>query len=166
MYVYPEIKAYIVPFAPPIASRAIAITLFEPIAFIPTPFVEEIVIGSPATIEPFSLFTLIGTLPDIAIGYCPRPTSLSPGARPRIKPGAVATTPTSCASVAFEALVTGYKTLYPVKKTIKGWRGDDIEIDWLYMLQENFNLAKMLRSEDEKPTNIKEVLTKLKVNYE
>lgn len=67
---------------------------------------------------------------------------------------------------AFEALVIGYKTLYPAKKKIVGWRGGEIEIDWLYVLQENFNLAKMLRSVDEKPTNVKAVLDKLGINYE
>lgn len=46
---------------------------------------------------------------------------------------------------AFEALVKGYKTIYPLKKTITGWRESEIEIDWAYMLQENFNMAKMLR---------------------
>lgn len=66
---------------------------------------------------------------------------------------------------AFEALVLGYKTLYPQPKTITGWRGDEIEIDWLYVLQENFNLAKMLRSADEEPTDVKSVLQKLKVNF-
>ncbi len=62
---------------------------------------------------------------------------------------------------AFEALVEGYKTLYPSKKVVKGWRGDDIEIDWLYMLSENFNLAKLLRTRDEQPTDVKAVLIKL-----
>lgn len=66
---------------------------------------------------------------------------------------------------AFEALVKGYKTLYPAPKKIIGWRGDEIEIDWLYVLTENFNLAKMLRSRDEKPTNVKDVLNKLGVEY-
>lgn len=66
---------------------------------------------------------------------------------------------------AFAALVQGYKTLYPSAKTIKGWRGDDIEIDWLYMLDENFNLAKLLRTKDEKRTCVKDVLDKLKINY-
>ncbi len=66
---------------------------------------------------------------------------------------------------AFQALVTGYKTLYPSPKIITGWRGDEFEINWLYVLQENFNLAKMLRSEDEQPTDVKAVLDKLKVNY-
>lgn len=67
---------------------------------------------------------------------------------------------------AFEALVAGYKTLYPAKKKIVGWRGDSIEIDYLYVLQENFNLAKMLRTRDEKTTNIRELLTKLQIEHE
>lgn len=65
----------------------------------------------------------------------------------------------------FEALVKGYQTLYPSKKIVKGWRGDDIEIDWLYMLSENFNLAKLLRTRDEKPTDVKAVLDKLGIVY-
>jgi len=66
---------------------------------------------------------------------------------------------------AFEAVVKGYKTLYPSAKVIKGWRGDDIEIDWLYCMTENFNLAKLLRTRDEQPTVIKDVLDKLKIEY-
>jgi hypothetical protein len=65
---------------------------------------------------------------------------------------------------AFEALVRGYKTLYPQPKTIKGWRGDDIEVDWLYMLQENMTLAFMLRKLDDK-INVKEVMDNLGVDY-
>lgn len=66
---------------------------------------------------------------------------------------------------AFEALVTGYKTLYPAPKTITNFRGDTFEIDWLYCLTENFNLAKMMRTYDEKPTVVKDVLDKLKIVY-
>lgn len=66
---------------------------------------------------------------------------------------------------AFQALVDGYKTLYPAKKVITGWRGDEIEIDWLYMLNENFNLAKMMRTREEKLTDVKSVLDKLGVGY-
>lgn len=65
---------------------------------------------------------------------------------------------------AFEALVKGYKQLYPAPKKIIGWRGDEIEIDWLYVLQENFTLAKMLRWEGDK-TDVKEVMDKLGVEY-
>ena len=66
---------------------------------------------------------------------------------------------------AFQALVDTYKILYPEPKTVVLWRGDEREIDWLYVLQENFNLAKMLRSVDEKPTIVKDVLDKLDINY-
>jgi len=82
---------------------------------------------------------------------------------------------------ALEALVKGYKLLYPSPKTIVGWRGyedpkdmkilkpdaDDfkIEVDWAYVLQENFTLARMLRSRDEKPVVVKDVLTKLEVEH-
>lgn len=81
---------------------------------------------------------------------------------------------------AFQALVNGYKLLYPAPKTIVGWRGYtdfknkvladnwkdyEITVDWLYVLQENFNLAKMLRTRDEQVTNVKEVLDKLGVEY-
>ena len=63
----------------------------------------------------------------------------------------------------FEALVKGYKTLYPSSKKIVGWRGDDIEVDFMYVLNENFNLAKMLRSRDEPLTDVREVCKRLGV---
>lgn len=66
---------------------------------------------------------------------------------------------------AWEALVKGYQLLYPTPTEVTGWRGDKFDIDAIYVLNENFNLAKMLRSEDEKPTVVKDVLDKLKVNY-
>ena len=65
----------------------------------------------------------------------------------------------------FQALVDGYKKLYPEKKTVIGWIGKEIEIDWLYVLTECFNLAKMMRTYDEKPTAVKDVLDKLKIEY-
>lgn len=64
----------------------------------------------------------------------------------------------------FEALVKGYKTLYPEKKTIKGWRGDEIEIDWLYVFNENFQLCRMRRWEGDE-FHVKTVLDKLKIEY-
>ena len=66
----------------------------------------------------------------------------------------------------FEALVRGFKLLYPEPKVVKGWRGEDIEIDWLYCLSECFNLAKMLRTRDEGLTNVRKVLDNLGVIYE
>lgn len=50
---------------------------------------------------------------------------------------------------AMEALKGVYETLYPEPKTITGWRGDEIEIDWKYVLNENWQLARMLRNMDE-----------------
>ena len=83
---------------------------------------------------------------------------------------------------AWEALKKGYQLLYPSPKKIIGWRGYqdpktmkvlkpdaqdfEIEVDWLYCLNENFNLAKMLRTKDEKPTDVKEVMKTLGVEYE
>lgn len=66
---------------------------------------------------------------------------------------------------AFEALVKGYKTIYPAPKKITGWRGDEIEIDWKYVLQENFTLAKMLRWEGDK-VDVLKVMDKLGVQTE
>jgi len=78
---------------------------------------------------------------------------------------------------AFQALVDGYKLLYPQPKKIIGWRGFEdykktkpkpnaqdfeIEVDWLSMLQENFTLAFMLRKPGDK-VDVKETLTKLGV---
>lgn len=81
---------------------------------------------------------------------------------------------------AFQALVRGYKTIYPSPKSLIGWRGyknqktmtelsedaEDfrIEVDWLYCLNENFNLARMLRKKDEGLIDVATVLTKLEVD--
>lgn len=81
---------------------------------------------------------------------------------------------------AFEALVKGYKTLYPAPKKIIGWRGyedpdkmtklradapdHEIEVDWLSMLSENFTMAMMLRKPGDK-IDVKATLDKLKVEY-
>ena len=45
----------------------------------------------------------------------------------------------------FEAIKEGYQTLYPEPKIITGWRGDEIEVDWMYCANENFQLARMRR---------------------
>lgn len=65
---------------------------------------------------------------------------------------------------AFQALVGIFKKLYPEKKVVQGCKGE-VEIDWLYVFQECFTMAKMLRSVDEPVTDIKAVLDKLQVNY-
>lgn len=67
---------------------------------------------------------------------------------------------------AFQKLVEIYKSLYPEPKTITGWRGDEINIDWLYCLEENFALARMLRTKDELENRIyvKDILNKMEIN--
>lgn len=66
---------------------------------------------------------------------------------------------------AFQALVTGYQTLYPSPKEITGWRGDKLTVDWLSMMQENFTMAFMLRKLGDK-IDVKATLDKLGVEYE
>lgn len=46
---------------------------------------------------------------------------------------------------AFTRLVSGFKTLYPEPKTFIGWRGDEINIDWIYVFKEVWDLARMRR---------------------
>lgn len=46
---------------------------------------------------------------------------------------------------ALDALVKAYKFLYPEPKLITGWRGDQFEVDWLYVARENWQMARMLR---------------------
>jgi len=64
----------------------------------------------------------------------------------------------------FKALLQGYRKLYPEPKSIVGWKGDTIEIDALYMLNENFQLARMRRFEGDE-FHVEDVLTKLKIDY-
>lgn len=65
---------------------------------------------------------------------------------------------------AFEALVGIFKKLYPEKKVVQGCKGE-VEIDWMYVMQECFNMALMLRKPGDKVV-VEDVLTKLGVNYE
>jgi hypothetical protein len=61
------------------------------------------------------------------------------------------------------AMVRGYESLYEAPTVVKGWRGDDILVDAMYMLQENVDMAHMLRKEGDF-INVKELLTKLGVS--
>lgn len=67
--------------------------------------------------------------------------------------------------VAFEALVRIFKKLYPEKKVVQGCKGP-VEIDAIYVMQECFTMAKMLRAVDEPVTDIKKVMDKLGVCYD
>lgn len=64
-----------------------------------------------------------------------------------------------------QALVGVYKHLYPSPKRIRGWRDEVFEIDWLYVMQENWTMAHMKRTEHEKEIVVSDVLTKLKVEF-
>ena len=50
---------------------------------------------------------------------------------------------------ALAALKKGYQLIYPETKVIKSWKGNDIEVDWKYVLNENWDLARMLRWEND-----------------
>ena len=65
----------------------------------------------------------------------------------------------------WQALVKGYKVLYESPCTVKGWRGEEIFIDWLYMLDENVQMAHMLREEGDF-LDVKKLLNKLGVDAE
>ena len=67
---------------------------------------------------------------------------------------------------AWEVLVNIFKKLYPEPKTVKGWRGDDIKIDWLYVLQECFTMARMVRYKNEPEVKVTDILTKMEVKYD
>lgn len=64
-----------------------------------------------------------------------------------------------------ESMVEVFKHLYPEPKTVKGWRGDDILIDWMYVLNEMWTMAHMKRTYDEKPIDVRSVLDRMGVNY-
>lgn len=50
---------------------------------------------------------------------------------------------------AFSVLRDSFEKLYPEPKIITGWRGNQFEIDWLYVLQECFNMAHLHRWEND-----------------
>ena len=61
---------------------------------------------------------------------------------------------------AWVAMKAVYQKLYPTPVVVKGWRGNEIEVDWLYMLRENFTMARMLRWEGDE-VDAKDVLDKM-----
>ena len=60
----------------------------------------------------------------------------------------------------WEALLSGYNTLYEKPIVVKGWRGEDVTADAMYMLQENADMAHMLRT-DADFINVKQLLNNL-----
>jgi len=65
----------------------------------------------------------------------------------------------------FEAAIGVFKHLYPEPKVVTGWRGDEILIDWKYVMQECFTLCHMLRWEGDE-VHLLDVFDKLKIAYE
>jgi hypothetical protein len=64
---------------------------------------------------------------------------------------------------AFQGLVQIFTKLYPEKKTVLGCKGD-VEIDAIYVMQEMFNMAMMLRHPTDS-INVRETLSKLKIQH-
>lgn len=46
---------------------------------------------------------------------------------------------------AVQVLVDTFRKLYPEPKIVQGWRGEDIMLDWHYVMQEMFNMAHLHR---------------------
>lgn len=65
----------------------------------------------------------------------------------------------------FQAAVGVFKKLYPEPKIVTGWRGDQIEISWHYVMQEMMHMAWMKRKEHEPLVQLLPVLDKLGVEY-
>lgn len=63
---------------------------------------------------------------------------------------------------ALQAVVDSYKILYPEPKEVIGWRGEKIEIDWLYVAEENFQMARMLRFDGDE-VYLKDVLKNMEI---
>lgn len=53
---------------------------------------------------------------------------------------------------AISAIVGVYKHLYETPRKVIGWRGNELEVSWKYMLSENWQMARMLRTPDERIT--------------
>jgi len=53
---------------------------------------------------------------------------------------------------AIKRVVEAYKHLYTEPVTVEGWRGDAIEVDWRYMMNEIWDLARMRRWESDMVT--------------
>ncbi len=64
----------------------------------------------------------------------------------------------------WEFLVSYYRDLYPEPVDFRTFRGDDITVNWLDVLQEISSLAFMLRWEGDK-LDVHEVLTRMKIPY-
>lgn len=66
---------------------------------------------------------------------------------------------------AWQVLKDVFTTLYPEEKTVIGWRGDEIDITWHYVLNECFQMARMLRFEGDN-VSAYDVMDKMGVTYQ
>lgn len=66
---------------------------------------------------------------------------------------------------ALTRLVGVYKTLYPEPKKVIGWRGNEIDLNWEYVAQENFTMARMLKFRNEPEILLTDVFDRLGVEY-
>lgn len=55
-----------------------------------------------------------------------------------------------------------FQHLYPEPKVVKGWRGNEFEIDWKYVLNEQFQMARMLRFDGDN-IHVDDVLNKMEI---
>ncbi len=53
---------------------------------------------------------------------------------------------------ALTKVIEVFKRLYPEPKVVKSWRGQEMMIDWLYVVREQFKLVSMLRFEGDSRT--------------
>ena len=66
---------------------------------------------------------------------------------------------------AWRAMVGIFKKLYPEEQTITNFREDEITFDWLYVMQEMLDMARMKRSKDDE-VFVVDVLKKMRIDYE
>lgn len=66
---------------------------------------------------------------------------------------------------AFIAMKEHFQHLYPAPKVITNWKGDTFEIDWLYVMQEMFDMAHLQRW-DEDRIDVRKAFEKLGVEIE
>lgn len=63
---------------------------------------------------------------------------------------------------AVQVMVDTFKMLYPEPKIVQGWSGEDVMIDWHYVMQEMFNMAHLHRWKDDF-INVDKLIDKLEV---
>lgn len=64
---------------------------------------------------------------------------------------------------AFEAMKLHFLSLYPEPKEVTNWKGDTFTIDWLYVMQEMFDMAHMQRWDNDRVV-VRDVMERLGVD--